>query len=529
MKVPRNYLLTLLAFVILIMTGCANMVPPSGGATDTAAPILLVISPLDSALNARPTKIELRFNKFMVVKDLEKNLELSPILSVSPTVTANGRKVTIKLTDSVLEENTTYRIGLGEALTDNRENTPYKNFVYVFSTGPYFDSLELHGKVFDAQTGKSDTATLIALYAATENDTAVMRKKPRYITRVDGSGNFSFKSLPKKDFRIYAVQDGNNNYIYDYGEEKIGFLDYNVTPSLEKDSNYVFYTFKEIRDTAVVVNNLDSAAVDSLAKKATTLAEGREARRRSFSSMKMSKLSKTNMGYLVEADTSDLKKRSFDIRSDLTIQKTTEIVTLDSSKVYLSYDNNGIEVEAIQKLYVDSEKIKISTQWLYDKVYTLRLVKGWAKDSAGNELVPGKYKFRTKGEPDYGGLILHLDQSYVSDSLVLNVYKGTDSLIYTKKITDSIVTLKLLDPGDYNARIIVDNNKNGKWDPGVLLKHQQPEKVINYPTSIVLKAGWDNEIDFNQKNASVPGSKETKPDKEPASKDTSEQKDKPEK
>jgi len=496
------------------------MVPPSGGAADTTAPVLLIMSPVDSALNARPAKIELRFNKFMVVKDLEKNMQLSPILSVSPTVTANGRKVTIKLADSVLEENTTYRIGLGDALTDNRENTPYKNFVYVFSTGPYFDSLELHGRVFDAQTGKSDTAVLVALYATTENDTAVMRKKPRYITRVDASGNFSFKSLPKKDFRIYAVQDGNNNYIYDYGEEKIGFLDHNVTPSLEKDSNYVFYTFKEVRDTALNVNNLDSAAVDSLAKKAAELAEGRDAKRRNFSAMKMSKLSKTNMGYQVQADTADLNKRSFDIRSDLTIQMTTEIVTLDSPKVYLSYDNNGIEVEAVQKLHVDSGKIKISTQWLYDKVYTLRLVKGWAKDSAGTELAPGKYKFRTKGEQDYGGLVLHLDPAYVNDSLLLHVYKGTDSLVYTNTITDSVVTLKLLDPGDYNARIIIDNNRNGKWDPGVLLKHQQPEKVFNYPGAIVLKAGWDNEIDFNQKNASVPGSREPKPSGKPDKPDT---------
>jgi hypothetical protein len=505
------------------MCSCANMVPPSGGVTDTIPPVLLAIAPADSILNTKPTKIELRFNKFMVVKELEKNLELSPILSVAPTVTANGRRVTIKLADSVLEENTTYRIGLGNALTDNRENTPFKNFVYVFSTGAYFDSLELHGRVFDAQTGKNDTAVLIALYATTENDTAVMRKKPRYITRVDGSGNFSFRSLPKRDFRIYAIQDANNNYIYDYSEEKIGFLNYNVTPSLEKDSNYVFYTFKEVKDTAVVVNTLDSATVDSLAKKAAALAEGREAKRRNFSVVKMAKLSKTNMGYLVQADTNDLSKSSFDIRTNLVIQMTTEIVTLDTPKVYLSYDNNGIEVEAIQKLNVDSGKIKISTQWLYDKVYTLRLVKGWAKDSAGTELAPGKYKFRTKGEPDYGSLILHLDKAYVSDSLVLNVYKGRDSVIYAKKITDSIVSLKLLDPGDYNARIIVDDNKNGKWDPGILFKHLQPEKVINYPSSILLKAGWDNEIDFNQKNASIPGSKDTKPVAEPAPKDAPKQ------
>lgn len=465
----------------------------------------------------------------MVVKDLSSNLELSPILSTSPTVTANGRRVTIKLADSVLEENTTYRIGLGKALTDNRENTPYEGFEYVFSTGAYFDSLELKGNVIDAKTGRVDTGILIALYAVTENDTAVMRKKPKYITRVDGSGSFIFKSLPKRDFRMYAIQDANNNYIYDYGEEKVGFLDDHVSPSLERDSSYTFYTFKELRDTSLIINVSDSATSDSLDRKAKSLAARGDAKKRAFGSMKMSPLSKTNIGYQVQADTNDLTKRTFDIRTDLTIQMTTEIVTLDSSKVYLSYDNNGIEVEAIQKLSVDSEKIKIRTQWLSDKVYTLRLVKGWARDSAGNELMPGKYKFRTKGDPDYGNLIFHLDKSYVNDSLVLNVQKGNDSLLYGKKITDSIVTLKLLDPGDYNAQIIIDKNRNGKWDPGVLLSKIQPEKVFNYPTPIVLKAGWDNEVDFNEKNAVVPGKKKPVPAAEPETEETSDTKETPEK
>jgi hypothetical protein len=59
----------------------------------------------------------------------------------------------------------------------------------------------------------------------------------------------------------------------------------------------------------------------------------------------------------------------------------------------------------------------------------------------------------------------------------------------------------LLDPGNYGMRIIIDNNRNGKWDPGVLLQKKQPEKIINYNTQVVLKAGWDNEVDFNEKTA----------------------------
>jgi hypothetical protein len=134
-------------------------------------------------------------------------------------------------------------------------------------------------------------------------------------------------------------------------------------------------------------------------------------------------------------------------------------------------------------------------------VYTLRLVKGWAKDTLGDEFPPGKYKFRTKGDPDYSSLIVHLAKPFLKDSLVLNVFQNNDS-IYRQKITDSVVAIRLLNPGNYNMQIILDKNNNGKWDPGVLLKKIQPEKVINYATPIVLKAGWDNEIDFTEASTS---------------------------
>jgi hypothetical protein len=510
-KFYRNYCIVILVFFIAALYGCANIVPPSGGDKDTTPPILLSTAPADSGLNVRRTKIELRFNKYMVVKELDKNIQLSPILATTPVVMANGRKVTITIPDSQLTVNTTYRIGLGDALTDNRENTPYKNFVYVFSTGSYFDSLELHGRVLDAKTGMADSAILLALYEVGESDTAVLRKKPKYATRIDASGNFVFKSLPARKFKMYAIQDVNSNYIYDYGDEKIGFLNQEVMPSLQDSINYTFYTFKEWKDTATMADIVDtSISKDTLAARQKLKGEELETKRKLYLLRRFSKLSKTNIGYKVLVDTGDVTTRSFDIRLPLSVALTTYIQSLDTPKVYLSYDNDGIEVEAVQRLHVDSGTIHIFTQWLGDKVYTLRLVKGWAKDSSGNELPPGKYKFKTKGDPDYSSLIIHIGKVYLKDSMLLDVFQGKDSAVYTQKITDSVVTIKLLNPGNYNMQVIEDANNNGRWDPGILLKRIQPEKVINYNASIVLKAGWDNEVDFTEASGKPLEPKDTK-------------------
>ena len=55
---------------------------------------------------------------------------------------------------------------------------------------------------------------------------------------------------------------------------------------------------------------------------------------------------------------------------------------------------------------------------------------------------------------------------------------------------------KLFIPGEYEIRILFDDNNNGKWDPGNYSKKLQPEKVISLPKKLAIKANWDNERDI---------------------------------
>jgi len=483
------------SILMLCLLGCANIVPPEGGKIDNTPPVLLAMTPSDSSLNTKVSKIEMQFNKFMEVKELEKNMHISPLLAYNPTVESFGKRVVIKIADSLLTENTTYKLSLGNSLVDNREATPYADFDFTFSTGSYFDSLGLHGNVIDAATGMPDTAALVVLYQANEIDSAVVKKKPFYAARTNTSGSFSFTSLPQKPFHIYAIQDVNNNFLYDYGEEKIGFLEQMVTPVFESDSSFTFYMFKD----SVVVNNNDSLSNDT-----TEVTPAADKFAKKSLKPKPSTRGKNNIGYQVNVDTLNRDNRTFELTKPLTIDLHTEILSLDTQKVYLSYENGGIEVEAVQQLKMDSGTININTQWQADKLYTLRLVKGWAKDTANNELPPGKYFFRTKREEDYATLKLKISNQYYGDQYVLYVYTAEDS-IYQKPITDSLITLPLMKPGTYSMRIIQDDNRNGKWDAGNFFAKKQPESVIPYSSEIILKAGWENEIDF------LPPSKSTKP------------------
>lgn len=78
---------------------------------------------------------------------------------------------------------------------------------------------------------------------------------------------------------------------------------------------------------------------------------------------------------------------------------------------------------------------------------------------------------------------------------MLQVVNERDT-IYQKPVADTIVNLLRIPPGTYIMRVIEDANQNGRWDAGDLFLRRQPEVVVPYNGNIILKAGWEQQIDF---------------------------------
>src|SRR5690606_13914385 len=253
-----------------------------------------------------------------------------------------------------------------------------------------FDSLRIRGRIFDAATGMPDTTAAIFLYPIDAADSALLRERPIYVQQVDNSGFFAIDILPAKPFRVYAIHDDDDNLVYAPGTDKIDFLDAPYQPGTS-DSSLSFFIFKE---------SLSDSLLTQPAEEESTGSGGLSARRK----QKTSARSGNDFGYRVLADSTTLSRGTHELTSPLVIELQTPLSELDSSKVYLSYDDNGIEVEAVRQLSTDSFGLSIRTEWQPDKLYTLRLVKGWAKDSTGAELLPTKFPFRTKRLADYSTL-----------------------------------------------------------------------------------------------------------------------------
>ena len=481
----------LLFAAFFLSTGCANQTTPPGGKKDITPPKLLKATPSDSMRNSRTKRIELTFDEYITINDPIKEVQISPLLAIQPVVTNNGKKVIIKIIDSLLEENTTYRLSLGSAVRDLHESNVFAGYSYTFSTGAYFDSLQLNGRVTNAATGLPDTSgILVGLYAGNEGDSAIVRHKPKYITRPDASGYFIFRGLPDKKFRIYALKDANDNLIYDGPGEMIAFSDQLARPG----------------DTTAKISLRLFAQKDTSSNKGIdSVRNGRPGARQPAA--------KDGFTYTVNVDTANLSKRTFDINKHLSIV-FSRIPAINKDKITLVYDSVGVSVPVKLAFNTDTlhpSVLSLNNSWLENTAYTLRLAKGFAKDTSGKDLLPAKYNFRTKEDEDYGKITVHLPSKYNSPDHLLMVVAENDT-VYQKPVTDTIVNLARLAPARYTFRVIADKNRNGKWDSGNLFGKKQPEEVIPYREPFTLKAGWENIIDFEpipvpQRSAERPGAK----------------------
>jgi hypothetical protein len=137
-------------------------------------------------------------------------------------------------------------------------------------------------------------------------------------------------------------------------------------------------------------------------------------------------------------------------------------------------------------------------------MYKLVLQKGFALDSSGIKANASESHFRTKQKSDYGFLTLYCKKEAKD---IIELLKN-DQVIALKNAVDTIIHFPLLVPGDYQVRILHDQNVNGKWDTGLFFNdRRQPEQAELFPGPISIKANWENKIDLKSVLAKKPSLK----------------------
>lgn len=218
----------------LLAISCARMGNPDGGWYDDTPPYVVSSSPADRATNVKPKRVSIYFNEFIKLEDAQNKVIISPPQLEMPEIKASGKRVIVDLKDT-LKENTTYSIDFGDAISDFTEGNPMGNYAFTFSTGSVIDTLQVSGYVLNAENLEPIKGIQVGLYDDL-SDTAFLKKPMIRISRTDSRGHFVIKGVAPGTYRCYALQDADNNYIYNQKAEMVGFSHDTFEPSWKPDT-----------------------------------------------------------------------------------------------------------------------------------------------------------------------------------------------------------------------------------------------------------------------------------------------------
>ncbi|WP_047549919.1 Ig-like domain-containing protein [Psychroserpens sp. Hel_I_66] len=523
--------LVLLVMISLVIS-CANRGTPDGGPKDDVAPLIIRSSPENMTTNFKGDEIRIYFDEYVKIKNLRKQLIISPPMDPEPTVTPLGtasKYITIKINDT-LDDNTTYAFNFGQSIVDNNEENPYDYYRYVFSTGDYIDSLSVKGQILDAENRATDTFVSVMLFEkdSTYTDSIVYKQKPKYITNtLDSLTTFSIDNIRAGTYKLVALKDENGNFTFQQDKDKIGFYeDFITVPSNE---TYNIKLFKE---------ELEFDAKRPRQVAGQKIAFGYEG---DYNSMRIELLENKPEGFSsritkdpnadtlyywykpkIEADSTTFLVTNKTFLDTLkhrfrTIDKDTLVVKMVSSSTLAFSEDLQItgtipfeKIDEKQISIIDKDSLDVNFNVAYDSLanmyslkfdkqesqqYKVKMLPGALEDFFGNVNDTLNYSAKTKLYSDYSNIRITLRNMTYPAIVQLVTEKG--EVKYEKFATeDRLFDFRNLTPGSYYLRVIFDANGNQKWDSGNYLKQIQPER-ISYKTEIIeARANWDPVEEF---------------------------------
>ncbi len=534
----------LFLFLLIVISGCAKRASLSGGPKDIEPPVPDTIkSTPNYQTHFYPKTIKLYFNEWINLKNKNQIL-ISPPLDKNPVISYRGKHVKIEFDQKdTLKPNTTYTINFGKSIVDFTEGNPVENFTFIFSTGDKIDSLEIEGKVVSAYDNKAQKDITVMLYD-TDEDSIVTYAKPYYFATTDKNGKFKINHIKPGYFKVFALKDINNNYLFDSEEEEIGFVDtmvlikedtikknifiklfkpipslritgksiaaygklkieYNRTPDslriisssvpvFEKeiinDSCLIWYDNKEAKDSINLI-------IKSEQKTDTLIFKIRKGSEKPVALVLKSKKSGIKLypqkGLLLKFDQpvfiSDINKGKIIVKDSIYVQTDTLKDEVRDTML------NTIEFN-VEKDSLEPRKLIIKGKWNEGTGYILRLLPGFAKSLYGELNDTIAINFTIGKKEDYSNLTIHLDSLYKEISYIVILKKqkkDVEKNVFSGKEVIDINYTGLM-PGKYTLEVIEDTNRNGRWDGGDYFKKTKEEKIYSFSLS-ELKKNWDQE------------------------------------
>ena len=548
----KTYLYLLGGTLLLLWAACARVGSPTGGEQDKTPPKVVKTIPPNESVNFTGNRIRIYFDEFVTLRDIRKQLIISPPLAYFPEITPSGnasKYINIKILDT-LRPNTTYTFNFGKSIQDNNEGNPLSFYTYTFSTGNTIDSLTLKGSIKDALRPKAENFVNIMLYEMGEkySDSVVYKQRPIYVVNtLDSLTTFELSHLKTGKYMLVGMKDKDNNYLFDPKTDKIGFHPTPIT--IPTDSSYTLSLFKEVPQTQAsrpfqsgeqrisigYQGEKDSIQVTPLPpfpanwkwvveKEPTKDTLWLWYHPKVEDSLKL--IVKSNRADTTKVNLRKMKPEKWKITPEFKgISPTEEEIVLSSNtpirafnkeaiKLIVAKDSTEVGFEPI--FTANTSQITLKVKVKEGEKYLFKAFNAF-ENFFGQKSDTLQESFSAKKAEDFGSLKLTFKDNVSLPFIIELTDKDAKKVLYEQYVeqTSPTYNFPFVKAGNYRLRVIEDRNRNRKWDTGNFLGRLLPEPVHYFAKEIELRANWEveQEISFAEQKEEKP-----KPTKEKTNK-----------
>jgi hypothetical protein len=536
--------------LLIILSGCANQLPPGGGELDKTPPEIVEAYPPSGTTNFKDDYFYFDFSEYVDKRSFRDAIFISPAIEGQMEFSWTGKSVEIYFPEK-FKDSITYVVTIGTDVEDlNNRNKMAQSYNLIFSTGDKIDTRVISGKVFNTKP----EGIMIYAYKLKDAQENVFKRKPDYISQTGSDGTYSLKGLAKGFYRISAVQDALKDFEFQPEQDKIGIPPFDVeltdTDTLRAglnffvstvdtvkprllsatmtDKNHILISVSEEFDSTIITS-LNFAIVDSTSD---SVYLPRHAYKGNTKSTEMvlttsDDLKEENNIYLfVNRLTDKNKNETLNDYSKITVSTKPDtlpsklfkadppafnsISDIDNQQFVFSFDDafdsnlvkQAIELtDSMKNLYsyaikfLDDATFSITSKKSLSpkKNYQLKINLKNLRDPAGNFRDSiYTYNFRTISGFDFTGLSGSLKNAVLSLNPVLVIASTTNPKAIYRTKPDSLFNFSFerVEAGNYNLICFYDEDKNERYSYGWPYPFGFSERFYFYPDPIDLKPRW---------------------------------------
>ena len=499
--------------LLLIMVSCAQQTVLTGGDKDVLAPQLIKGKDTIPIINTnfRGEDLTFEFNENIQFLKGKRAIITNPKIA-EIDVRIEKKQLTVYWEDT-LKENTTYSFLFKESIADLTEKNKIPLFKHTISTGSFIDTGLINGTVINSPDFSPADNFLIKLRNLELND-------QEYIGFTNKKGQFTIENIKTGKYQLVTFDDENKNFELDTLKETQGFF-LDTIEVVDTVKNIQLFSFQPKKKTSIEKTNLNNVGVltiefnnpvdscvivDTMHNK-KYISIGLEKKHLFYLSDSAEKYViaiNSNPSEFYDTirvaldngknpiETISYKKNnepSLTIDENLTLLFNQHIKAVDTSLMQLKKDSNNVKYT----FNFSSNKLTINPT-VGEGDYQLTFLPKSLVGNKNTKSDTSTVNFTIKSTKDLAEIALILQEIPMKKSIVQLYQKGIlkKQFACNDNKLDTLITRCI--PGDYELKLIADNDKNGYWTTGDIKSQKLPEKIHVYDGNISLKKNWTSTI-----------------------------------